>query len=178
MHVNSNEYDLASGIKASDQTALKAFYSKHYLSVLQFLHYRCQHREFAEDLAQDAFCKLWENRDKIDPSRSLKSYLYQIANHLFIDAVRRKKIERRVSEIKPEISSPDMETNLTVRMAIQRLPDQLKTVFVMSRLEGFRMKELAEILGISAKTAEHRIYKALKLLKKELADSFTAGDRI
>ena len=179
MDAYSNEYDLASGIKASDQTALKAFYSEHYISVLQFLLYRCQHRELAEDLAQDAFFKLWQNREKIDPSRSLKSYLYQIANHLFIDTVRRQKIERCSSKNQPsKISPPDIETHLTVQMTIQTLPDKLKAVFVMSRLEGFRMKDIAGILGISEKTVEHRIYKALKLLKKELADSFTAGNRM
>ena len=177
MHVNSNEYDLASGIKASDQAALKAFYSEHYIPLMQFLQYRCRHRELAEDLAQDAFCKLWENRQKIDPSRSLKSYLYQIANHLFIDSVRRKKIERRYRETGSSgIPSPAVETDLTIRMAIQDLPDKLKVVFVMCRLEGFRMQDIAEILGISVKTVEHRVYKALTVLKKELADIFMSGD--
>ncbi|MBN1783161.1 sigma-70 family RNA polymerase sigma factor [bacterium] len=172
MNTVQTEQEIAHALRNSDKTALKALYTQYYVPITEFLFYRVRNRDEAEDLAQDTFFRLWQSRDKINPDKSLKSYLYQIANNLFIDQVRRKKIERRYTEGQSRVSpqGPEIETGITVQMAIDRLPEKLRTVFILSRAEGFSHKEISETLNISRKTAEHRIYRALEQLQKELKE--------
>lgn len=167
-----NEHEIALGIIASDKSALKALYSQYFLSIQKFLCHRSRNLTLAEDLAQDTFFKLWENRDKINPEKSLKNYLYQIANNLFIDHIRRVKIERQYTDYQAFTSDFEQhpEIDIAVQIAIDKLPEKLKVVFVLSRAEGFSYKEIAQTLNVSVKTIEYRIYTALEFLKKELKD--------
>ncbi len=167
-----HEHDIALGIKNSDQYALKIFYERHYLQLTRFLFSRTHSREQAEDLAQDAFFRLWENRSGINPDRSLKSYLFQIANNLFIDKVRRLRVERKYADSGsvPQSHEPSPETGISVRDAVERLPESLRAVFLLSRLEGFSYREIGQALDLSARTVEHRIYKALDILRKRLGE--------
>lgn len=165
-----NDQEIAVALKASNKDALKTFYLKYYQSIVQFLYHRLYRLDLAEDLSQDVFFKLWETRHKIDPGKSLKSYVYQIANHLFIDYKRHIKVERLYSESQahPAQRRPDIEIDMSIQMAIDKLPENLKIVFILSRAEGFSHKEIALTLNTSVKTVEHRIYRALSILKKEL----------
>jgi len=167
-----DENKIAARLKAADQSALKTLYCRYYPPIKAFLFHRTRNIQLAEDLAQDTFFRLWESREKIQPGKSLKSYLYQIANHLFIDYTRRVKVERRYTRHRSVHSNPSstIDMDISVQTAVDHLPEKYRVVFILSRAEGFSYREIAQTLNVSIKTVEHRIYRALDLLKKELED--------
>lgn len=138
-----------------------------------FLYYKSGDLQNAEDIMQDAFGKLWEECAKV-PFEKAKSFLFTVANNMFLNQVKRKKVvlkfEQRVG------SSVNVETPLylleeaefekRLRNALEALPETQREVFLMSRIDGLKYKEIAERLDISVKAVEKRMHKALVALRK------------
>jgi len=132
----------------------------------------------AEDIAQQTFIKIWENRKKLSVSKDkLKRYLFKVAYNLFIDSQRKKKKEFELLEnLKQEayLELVDADTSLfeerlkKVEMEIDNLPEQCKKVFIMSKKEGLKYREISEQLHISIKTVEVHMAKAMKRLRAQL----------
>jgi len=134
----------------------------------------------AEEVVQDTFLSLWEHRESLIDSLSLKSYLYRITtntiyNHLKHMAVRRKYAEFAILNMSEEdddtqkrLDLKDLENRL--ENITEKLPDQTRKVFKMSREEGLSHDEIAKQLGISVRTVENLIYRALKFIKENLKD--------
>lgn len=136
----------------------------------------------AEDIAQQAFIKIWDNRQKLFVSKNkLKRYLFKVAYNLFIDSQRKKKKEFELLEsLKQEayLDMTDADTSLfeerlkKVEKEIDNLPEQCKKVFIMSKREGLKYKEISEQLHISIKTVEVHMSKAMKRLRAQLTVFF------
>jgi len=134
--------------------------------------------KIAEDIAQQTFIKIWENRKKLSVSKDkLKRYLFKVAYNLFIDSQRKKKKEFELLEnLKQEayLELVDADTSLfeerlkKVEMEIDNLPEQCKKVFIMSKKEGLKYREISEQLHISIKTVEVHMAKAMKRLRAQL----------
>ena len=134
--------------------------------------------KIAEDIAQQTFIKIWENRKKLSLSKDkLKRYLFKVAYNLFIDSQRKKKKEFELLEnLKQEayLELVDADTSLfeerlkKVEMEIDNLPEQCKKVFIMSKKEGLKYREISEQLHISIKTVEVHMAKAMKRLRAQL----------
>jgi RNA polymerase sigma-70 factor (ECF subfamily) len=132
----------------------------------------------AEDIVQSTFMKLWEKRTSLDITTSIRSYLFravynQCLNHLEHRSIKVKydagvKIEARRDEQQPEIF-PD-ELDESIRKAVDSLPPQCRSIFIMSRYEELKYSEIAERLGISVNTIQNQVCKALKLLREALKD--------
>jgi RNA polymerase sigma-70 factor (ECF subfamily) len=132
----------------------------------------------AEDIAQQTFIKIWDNRDKLQVEENkLKRYLFKVAYNLFIDAQRKKKKEFQLLEkLKREayLDLTDVDTSLfeerlrKVEKEIDNLPEQCKKVFILSKREGLKYREISEQLHISIKTVEVHMAKAMKRLRAQL----------
>ncbi len=134
-------------------------------------------REIAEEIVQDIFTSLWVNRHtaKIDV---LSSYLltavkYKEINHLEKEMSRRLYVETQIrSALIVDNSTEDTvllnELNSALEKVIQKIPPKRKQIFKMSREDHLSIKEVASNLGISEKTAENQLGKALKVLKLNL----------
>lgn len=132
----------------------------------------------AEDIAQQTFIKIWDNRRKLSVSENkLKRYLFKIAYNLFIDSQRKKKKEFQLLEkLKDEAYLEMAETDSSlfeerlkkVEQEIDNLPEQCKKVFIMSKREGLKYREISEQLQISIKTVEVHMAKAMKRLRAQL----------
>ncbi len=124
----------------------------------------------AEDIAQEAFVRLWKNCDKVDLDK-VAPYLYKIGYNLFIDHTRKTKKQSYVSfEYKEEKTREDgqylmevEEHRQKIEQCINGMSDGVKEVFILNRMEGKKYREVAELLDISIKTVEKRMSKALKI---------------
>ncbi len=129
----------------------------------------------AQEILQDVFLKIWENRQNIDIEKSFRSYLFKIAENKVVDFFRKvardKKREAELislatNEYVPveELLQSDEKTAL-LQKAIDSLPPQRQQVFRLCKLEGKSYKEVSEQLGISVSTISDHIVKATKSIR-------------
>ncbi|MFT4770290.1 MAG: RNA polymerase sigma-70 factor (ECF subfamily) [Cryomorphaceae bacterium] len=147
----------------------------YYKQVRNFLYYKTSKSELSEDVAQDAFVKLWETREKIDKS-SLKAYVFTIANNLMINKLKREQLkfkflnytEQRSDNETPQYLLEMQEFDEKLQKVLAKIPDGAREVFLMNRIEGLKYREIAEMLGLSMKAVEKRMSRALAILREDL----------
>jgi RNA polymerase sigma-70 factor (ECF subfamily) len=137
----------------------------------------------AEEIVSDVFYKLWLKKDKLKIDTSLPGYLYKSVYNACMDNIRHnktKQIFKRESLNQPsentlnavnEVNAKDFQKHL--RNALLQLPEQCRTVFQLNRMEELTYNEIARRLGISVKTVEAHMSKALKRLRISMAEFLT-----
>lgn len=184
--------ELLKQIKRGDEKAFQMVFNSYFPGLLAFAKEYVRDEEVAKNLVQEAFLKLWENRENLQDDSNLKGYLYQILrnnslNYLKAEKVRQKYEERlqfRYNELLLNYQALEQvdfdsisfkELNDIILKTIEQLPPQCKKVFEMSRYESMQNKEIAEQLGVSVKAVEGHMSKALKQLREQLKHHFPAG---
>lgn len=134
----------------------------------------------AEELVQNMFMKIWEKRELLKPETSVKAYLYKCVHNEALNYIKHQSIKTKYqnyatysinSKSEPASSRVELsELELKLRQALNELPEQCRTIFQLSRYEELKYREIAEQLGLSIKTVENQMGKALKLLRIKLAD--------
>ncbi|MBX2946716.1 MAG: RNA polymerase sigma-70 factor [Cyclobacteriaceae bacterium] len=134
--------------------------------------------ELAEEIVSDVFCAIWKNRKTIQVHTSIKAYLFTSIRNRAFDYLRKLKREKSTDlEHAHGIASPEesqedlMETRVLterVESAINSLPPQCRTIFLLNREKGLKYREIAEQLSISIKTVETHMGRALKHLRTQL----------
>ena len=145
----------------------EVFYRAHFESVVLFFRRRLPKTCDSEDLAQEVFVRLWNRHPDTPLSRG---YLFRTAQNLLTDTYRAQG-RRRTLFIEADVDrGADQKTDLklVVYDAINRLPEKLRTIFLLSKYEGFKYVEIAEICEISVQTVEKRMRSALKRLEQAL----------
>lgn len=143
----------------------------------RFLYFKFQDMAAAEDVLQESFIKLWNNCDKVTFEK-VKSYLYTIANNAFLDIKKHEKIVRdhqknNVSfetSNSPEFIMLEEEFLEKVERVIASLPEKQREVFILSKIEKKKYREIAEQLDISIKAVEKRMHKALVVIRAEIGN--------
>lgn len=171
---DNSDKELISNIKAGSRNAFRALFDIYYKKLIDFALYRTRDLEVSKDLVQDLFTTIWNNRENLDSTKSIKSYLYKALTNQIINLGKHsssKSIPLNDSIIlQNNIESEKLENSIDILNAIEQLPVKLKTAFMLSRIEGFKYSEIAEICEISVKAVEKRMTKALKLLRKKLGE--------
>ncbi|MEP5253537.1 RNA polymerase sigma factor [Winogradskyella rapida] len=152
-------------------------YKKHAKNLHDFLYYKFGDQRNPEDKVQEAFIKLWQNCKKVTPDKA-KSYLFTTANNLMLNAVAHEKVVLKYQKIPkkqttletPQFVLEEKEYHVKLQKAISNLTEAQRVAFLMNRVEGKRFKEIAELLGISVKAVEKRIYGALKKLRHDIEE--------
>ncbi|MFK7833848.1 MAG: RNA polymerase sigma factor [Winogradskyella sp.] len=152
-------------------------YKKHSKNLHDFLYYKFGEHLNPQDKMQEAFIKLWQNCSKVSPDKA-KSYLFTTANNLMLNAVAHQKVvlkynkqpQKFSTNETPEFVLEEKEYHKKLQDAISNLSDAQRVAFLMNRVEGKRFKEIAELLDISVKAVEKRIYGALKKLRLEIEE--------
>lgn len=170
------EKNLLFALKQGDHRAFSTIYNRHKIELSVRIIRMVKSAELTEELLQDLFMKLWTNRENIDPSKSVKAYLYQIARNLVIDLLRRASKEQHIhqhiiaatTELYQHIEENlfKKENEAFLRQAIDQLPPQRKKIFVHCKLEGKSYKEVAEIYKISTATVNDHIQKSTHSIKE------------
>ncbi len=155
------------------EEVFESIFKTHAESLVNFLYYKSGDYPAAEDLMQDSFSKLWKECAKVSLDKS-KSFLFTIANNMFLNKVKHKKVvlkfEQRshsqFSNETPQYLLEEAEFKNRLELAIAGLPEGQRTVFLMNRIDKMKYKEIAEKLGLSIKAIEKRMHNALKELRK------------
>jgi len=142
-------------------------------SLRNFLYYKIGDFQQAEDLTQDAFGKLWLNCAKVI-SQKAKTYLFTIGRNLFLNQLKHQKIvldfedirHSQASNLTPQFLLEEKEFRQHLQSAISALPEGQRLVFLMSRIDKKKYREIAEELEISVKAVEKRMHQALVTLRK------------
>lgn len=174
-----DENNLARAIQLGDEPAFDTVFRQWYQPLC---HYAARladgDMDEAEDLVQQAFVKLWENRSRLNVAWSLKAYLYKTVHNASLNRLRSRKVQSKyldfnaqqlnVMHTPPDDTSPELIERF--QRAMDMLPPQCRHVFELSRFETLKYREIADQLGISIKTVETQMGKALRVLRTQLAD--------
>jgi RNA polymerase sigma-70 factor (ECF subfamily) len=170
-------------IKAGDKNAFQDLFEKYYSSLF---FYACKFvdDELARDLVHDIFIIFWQNKENINISSSLSAYLFRMVRNKSLQEIEKQKVrdnynQEALHSLKlDEISYYndglksiiELELEKKLKEALDKMPDGCRKVFVMSRFDGLKNKEIAEQLDVSVKAVEKQMTKALKILKLELKE--------
>ncbi len=161
-----------------DKTAFEKLFRQFYPMLCSYANQILHDPVEAEEIVQEFFVQFWQKREDLDVRTSLKSYLFRSVHNRCLNLIKHHKIReaytQNVQQENPEpvADSPDTgDTKIlqkAIQNAIESLPPERKKVFLMVRYEERRYKEVAEILGISVRTVENQMGKAMQFLRKAL----------
>lgn len=176
----SQDTGLFAAIKAGEKQAFDALFRSYYQYLCNYAFQMLKEREASEEVVQEMFFSLWEKRQQIDIHTSPKSYLFRsvhnrclnIIKHIDIREQYKDHNEKRIALDEQEVHSKAEENELSALIAksVNELPTERKKIFQLSRYEGLKNKEIADTLGISIKTVENQMGKALKFLREQLSE--------
>jgi RNA polymerase sigma-70 factor (ECF subfamily) len=163
-----------------DRTAeFEALFRAHYAPLCRFLNAIVRSRDVAEELAQDVFLRVWERHDSPDAAPITPGYLFGAAHNRALQYLRHQRVVSRWAErvgrsldasaITPADDLAERDLAGALDAAIADLPERCRLVFTLSREQHLTYSEIAQILGISVKTVETQMWRALKALRLRLA---------
>jgi len=177
--MGSKEQSLLKRVRASDSFAFKELFYDFHDPLFRFTVYRVHDEDIAEDITQETFIRVWKNRKRLQPTKSFFSLIARISSNLCYDHFRHMKVRQRYKDSVPQygdshFDNPETSIQADVLQAeIQRivnakLPEKCRIIFILSRINGMANPEIATELDLSIRTVENQIYRALKILKKNL----------
>ena len=173
-YADSDEKELVKKIKQSCSNSFKIIFLKYYEMLHRFIWMRIHDHEITRDILQDVFTRVWDHRDRLNENKSIKAYLYQISNNLVIDMIRKDKSKENFLKISQSLNYYEKEdqyyTSIDIQEAMNRLPEKLRLIVILSRFEGLNYMEIAEICHVSFQTISYRLNKALNLMNRFLSE--------
>lgn len=152
---------------------------KHYYKALCAFAVRMVSRAEAEEIVQGAMMWLWENKTTLIPEMSLKSLLFTIVKNKALDSYSHTRLKERIhhtilSKTENKFNDPDLylenELFRLFHEALERLPENFRLTFEMSRMDGKTHQQIADELHVSVQTVNYHIGQSMKILKKDLKD--------
>ncbi|MCA9320808.1 MAG: sigma-70 family RNA polymerase sigma factor [Planctomycetes bacterium] len=178
-------------VAEGDVQAYETLYHRYKNRILTFVYRYVGDREWAEDLTQDVFLKLYRNPRAFDPRSRFLTWLFAVARNLSIDFLRKKRpaatlspqnedgetgqIEVPVDEAKSPLQMTlmhELEENL--QGVLETLSDKLREVFILCAMQGLSYEEVAQVVGCPAKTVSSRLARARERFTKGL-ETYLAG---
>lgn len=167
------------------ESAFRIYFRRMYPQ-LAFYAARLVGEEDVDDLLQEAFLELWTHQEQVEDEAHCKSYLYRVIYTRALNVIKHRKVTRKYQSTMKDVDLKrleyyepaensvaerveDGELQAMIEEAINELPEKGRQVFIMSYLNGMRSKEIAYIMGISVRTVDVHIYRALKFLRSRLS---------
>lgn len=179
--------DLTGRLRSGDDTAFDAIFRTSYAPLVRFVDSLVRSRAIAEEIVQDVMLELWRRRESLAADTSLQAYLFQSARNRSLNHIRHENVAQRGEpSIAGELATPAIASTLliedeidaAVKIAVGSLPTRCREVFDLSRTHGLKYSEIATTLGISVKTVEAQMSKALRILREQLAPFLPGGDEL
>jgi RNA polymerase sigma-70 factor (ECF subfamily) len=173
-----NDRDLVKRAKAGDQAAFRALYDANVTRVFSLCFRMVGDEEWARELTQDAFVRVWECLDQFRGEAAFSTWTHSVAVSVVLNGLRKvdrhRKRERSLEDARhlgkePRRSEPLLRDRLN--RAVDALPEIYRTVFLMYDLEGFRHQEIADALGVPVGTSKARLSRARELLRRHLGEA-------
>jgi RNA polymerase sigma-70 factor (ECF subfamily) len=178
--VQLSDTQLLTAIGQGDERIFEQVFRKYYAGLCAYGRSILHDADEAEEIVQNVFVSIWEKREEIEITQSLKSYLYRAVHNHCLNRIKHQKVrdehqqyalhyqEVSYESVSQTVYKNELEKQLA--KAIEKLPEQCRIIFKLSRFDELRYQEIADQLGLSVKTVENQIGKALKILRTELAD--------
>lgn len=167
-------------LKNGSHTAMEQIYRLYWSDVLETAYKRLRDEEIAQDITQEIFISLWENRAQLQIQGNIRAYLqgaikYKVINY-FKSAIIKEKHEDDLALLIQHDRAVSAENALMVKdlqqeidAALQELPERMRLIFKMSRKQEKTVREISTELDLSAQTVKNQISAALRLLKERLS---------
>ncbi len=167
-------------IRQGDIRQYEALFRSSYVSLVKYAMTLIKDHDTAEEIVQDLFFKLWQDKEKIKIESSLNGYLFRSVHNRCLHYIEHLKVVERHAREMVTAKNEDSESpadvlhykELQAKIAriLEKLPERCGKIFCMSRFEGLKYSEIAEKLSVSVKTVEANMGRALKEFRKALAE--------
>ncbi len=176
---SNDELHLFKELKRGNREPMKFFFESYYVDMCNFVNQFIRDKTQSEEIVQDIFVYLWDYRQKILITTSVRSYLYTAARNKVLNYIRSEKnrakfLDQLVKRDANSSAQPDQilyenQLNEFVEKAVEDLPAQCRKVYSLSRDKGYSNKEISKEMNISVKTVENQITIALRKLKESIS---------
>lgn len=167
-----------------DSTAsFESLFRQHFKELHSYATTILKDEDAAEDVVQNTFLKLWKMWENRNIPESPAAYLYRSVYHESLNILKHQQVKKAHEQFTLHTSSAESgpavgnlrELEAKLDAALRDLPEQCRTIFQMSRFEDLKYREIADRLGLSVKTIEAQMGKALRMLRLKLADHLPAA---
>ena len=175
-----SEPALVQAIQTGNERAFEVVFKRYYAVLHQYACAMLKDEDEAEEIVQMMFATIWEKRETFEISISLKSYLYRAVHNASLNRIKHLSVRSQhqahtlyySNEGEESTANVMAQNELTqqIEKAVLRLPEQCRLIFRLSRFEELKYQEIADQLGLSIKTVENQIGKALKIMRLELSE--------
>ncbi|MGE5429399.1 MAG: RNA polymerase sigma factor [Methylococcaceae bacterium] len=179
------EQQLVSLLRGGSQLAFERLFESYSQKLYRFSLSYLKSETEAEEIVQEVFLKLWENRRQLKNETSFQSYLFTIAfNAIRKHFNRKSRKEQYAAQILESLASEhaSMETNSDYELLVAKLeqligqmPERRKEIFIKRKKEGISVRDIALSMNISPKTVENQVTEAMNFLKKEFGKDRISG---
>lgn len=177
-----DDHALATAIRNGDNEAFRSFFDRHYPALYRFMASRGMDHDDVQDLIQKAFLTIWEKRDGIDSTKSLRAFLFRIAYNSMLNhiAYHSKFEDAEFPEFNRDIAGPGNETDHSellrhINRIVAEMPEKRQMVFQLCFMKQFTYREAAGILEVTVKTVENHMGIAFKELRNKLGKVYSGG---
>lgn len=171
------EEEYVKALSQGDSKAFELLFLSYQPKLVYFFAGFVHDDDLAQDLSQDLFFNLWNNRDKLSDIRSFQSYLYQMARNVLYNYYDRSLVRERYNaekavtplvtdDIEEQVFANELQS--LINLKVDQMPPQRQQIFRMSRVDGLNNEEIANRLKISKRTVENHLTTALADLRKML----------
>jgi RNA polymerase sigma-70 factor (ECF subfamily) len=170
--------DITWRIRNGDIGQFESLFRSSYVSLVRYAKTLIKDHDTAEEIVQDLFFRLWQDKEKLNIESSLSGYLFRSVHNKCLHYIEHKRvIERHAEEMsysqsESQESPSDIlnykELQEKIASILEKLPERCGKIFTMSRFEGLKYSEIADKLSVSIKTVEANMGRALKEFRKEL----------
>lgn len=158
-----------------EDSVFETIYKKYAKDLLNFLYYNYGASIDPNDITQDAFIKLWNNCKNVTFNKA-KAFLFTVANNLMLNEIKHQKVVLKFHLEKPKNytnESPEFilekeQFLQAYKKALENLNEEHRVAFLLNKVEGKKHSEIAQLLGVTQKVVEYRIYTAFNSLRNEL----------
>jgi RNA polymerase sigma factor (sigma-70 family) len=177
--VTATDNALMARVSAGELSKLAVLFERHHRALFRYFVSMSRNRESAEDLVQDVFFRMLRYRSSYDPKRPFTAWMYQIARNANVDQAQKRGGEvvgiEEFGERRPEPVSPSPgpeervsrgQSLALLRRALDRLPEEKREILILSRFQGLRYEQIAEIVGCETGTVKVRVYRAIRALEQ------------
>ncbi|MFV0553198.1 MAG: RNA polymerase sigma-70 factor [Mangrovibacterium sp.] len=165
-------------IAIGDHAAFDAAFMQYFPKVKYFIANLIKSESIAEELSQDIFLKIWTSREHLPNLRSFNSYVFRMAKNSALNYLEHKYVEesyvanynsQTANNATPEEELNAKELELLIQLTVDRMPEQRRKIYTMSRVELLEVDKIAELLGITPKTVHNQLSLALRDIRTMLS---------
>jgi len=179
MNDEKKDLELFSDIKKGDKAAFEKLFKCYYLALTRFSWRIVKCKAVAEEITQDLFADLWEEREAWVIEGSLRAYLYKSIRNRSLNHMKHQKVkqqydplwmdQKEIPTIEFKDERREREIREAIKRAIEELPSRSKMTYKLHRHDGLTYHEIAEVMDVSVKTVESQMTRTLKILRERLS---------